>query len=399
MPISIIVFSVASSSRWLSRARNTSRSKPPARNLAASSGSISPVASQGADRYRALRRTCMIMDYGTTAFSIALSERYNSGENFHVRKSIMFMYLILFLRYTCEFLKAAWFADILPAAKVEQLASLRRQAIDLCSADGVRTIGQFLKRVLSGEGVWKEFRDRNEERRSVLHTIFYVVKIVGIFIPCVKCFQFNTGKLHLSPVTELVPLSDSIAVPRLVLVYLEFLAMSVIKDVLSMGILHRLMHHPRVYKHVHKTHHLPMKECSLVHAFYFDIPDLIIENSIAPSIMAACFRLVGLPARSHSVANLFLGTMDFQIHSVAPYTVCFHNPLLDRLLNCNISHQLHHALSTDHFTVWPWHQLGFSFGSDGADDSKTTKKAARRSVDTDMAHYNAVFATQFPCGQ
>lgn len=387
MPLSIVVFATASASRWLSRARSklTATANMPS---AGRRVTFKP----GADRYRALYCTCTVMDYSVTALGFILGERYNSGAKYNAFTATMIMWACLSARYTGEFLKASWFADILPASKVKHLESLRSQATLLCSADGILTLGHFLKSVLSGEGLWKEFSDRTAERRSLLHTLFYIIKIFGVFIPIVTWFQCRMGDLYNASVMEMIPVYGETAVPRLVLVHIEFLAMSVIKDALSMGVLHRLMHHPKLYKWMHKTHHVPLKETTIVSATYFDIADLVIENAIAPTIMTALYGLVGFPPRVHACANFLLGCMDFQIHSIAPYTVCFHNPILDHLFNCNVSHQLHHALHTDHFTVWPWHQLGFSLH-----ETRSNNDAIRRSVDTDMALYNNVFATHFPC--
>eukprot|EP00315_Gephyrocapsa_oceanica_P044876 CAMPEP_0185531012 /NCGR_PEP_ID=MMETSP1366-20130426/105549_1 /TAXON_ID=38817 /ORGANISM="Gephyrocapsa oceanica, Strain RCC1303" /LENGTH=455 /DNA_ID=CAMNT_0028142707 /DNA_START=51 /DNA_END=1419 /DNA_ORIENTATION=+ len=249
----------------------------------------------GDDRYRALQRTCVVMDYSITAMGFLLHELYNSGAKFNAFTAIMIMYACVSARYVSEWLKATWFADILPAAKVKHLESLQKQAVHLCGADGMRTLGHFTKCVLSGEGLWREFSDRTSERRSLLHTLFYIVKIFGVFVPLVTWFQCRTGDLYLAPVMDMIPVYGETAVPRLVLVYVEFLAMSVIKDALSMGVLHRLMHHPKLFKLLHRTHHVPLKECTIVSATFFDIADIMIENAVAPTIMTAFMVALAFP--------------------------------------------------------------------------------------------------------
>ena len=59
--------------------------------------------------------------------------------------------------------------------------------------------------------------------------------------------------------------------------------MSFVKDAISMNVLHQMMH--RQWCHMHKVHHMPMKELSVVNLWFFDLPDLVIENIVAPLIL------------------------------------------------------------------------------------------------------------------
>merc|ERR1719473_70249 len=114
---------------------------------------------------------------------------------------------------------------------------------------------------------------------------------------------------------------------------------------------------PLLYRWTHKTHHKSVKNTGLMHATHFDILDLIIENSVAPYLIASVYALLGWPAQTHAVTSLILGVHDYHAHSISPYTVCFFNPWLDALFQSNVGHQLHHACHNDHYSVFPWERL------------------------------------------
>merc|ERR1712167_244181 len=133
---------------------------------------------------------------------------YMSGDKFNAVTAIKIHLLMLGVRYTFELLKAYLFSDVLAPVKVNHLLKQWHELAELCSWSGVRTIGSFFGKLLSGEGIVRSFKDRAEERRSVLYTFFYIVKIGVLFVP----------------------------------VYLETIAMNLLKDFISMSVLHELMH-------------------------------------------------------------------------------------------------------------------------------------------------------------
>ena len=57
------------------------------------------------------------------------------------------------------------------------------------------------------------------------------------------------------------------------IIYLEYLFMSFIKDALSMNVFHQIMH--KQWYPMHMTHHMPMKELSLVNVWFFDLSDIV----------------------------------------------------------------------------------------------------------------------------
>lgn len=137
--------------------------------------------------------------------------------------------------------------------------------------------------------------------------------------------------------------------------YLEFLTMSILKDIFSMMPLHQLMH-VRFYS-LHKTHHISMREVSVVNVFFFDYVDLTFENAVGPLMLLASKALLGFGLQMHAASIIILFVGEILVHSCSPFTVFFFNPLLDGLMNCNVSHNLHHALNKDNYMVWPLHQL------------------------------------------
>merc|ERR1712164_89142 len=151
---------------------------------------------------------------------------YLSGDDkVNAVTAIKIYYLILAVRYTFELLKAYFFADVLAPVKVNHLLKQWQELTELCSWSGVGIICSFFGKPLSGEGIVRSFADRAEERRSVLHTFFYIVKNLIVFIPAVMALQFHMGDVKFPPLMDMIPIGASIVVPRFVLVYFEFIAM------------------------------------------------------------------------------------------------------------------------------------------------------------------------------
>ena len=128
----------------------------------------------------------------------------------------------------------------------------------------------------------------------------------------------------------------------------------------------------------------------------FDFADIILENVISPFILLGvqfCFNPNVFPT-INICSYVLLAAGDINLHSLVPYTICFYNPILDGMFKATISHNLHHALNTSHYTVWPLHQLPGIFAYDSRerknDDGSTAK---------DWKTYNRVMKTNFPEGR
>ena len=154
-----------------------------------------------------------------------------------------------------------------------------------------------------------------------------------------------------------------------------------------MNIFHQIMH-SKWYNH-HKTHHLPMKEVSIVNSLFIDIPDVIVENAIGPTFLCSLKFLFGAEPSLHYYTFLLATTCDINIHSISPYSVCFWNPLFDNMMRCALSHNLHHSTNIGHYTFWPLHHIPGMSGP---------KHKGKNSdgFDYDIREYNKIFDTQFP---
>lgn len=136
-------------------------------------------------------------------------------------------------------------------------------------------------------------------------------------------------------------------------------------------------------------HHLPMKELSVINAFYFDVLDLILEDGIGPMIVCLMKGLFGAPMSVHYMAYYFCVLCDQTVHSLDPYTCSFWNPLLDNLMRPCMSHNLHHALNRGHYTIWPLHHFV------GVAGVKLDPKSVE-GFEEDVKEYNKTFDTAFP---
>mmetsp|Transcript_34589 Transcript_34589/g.62264 ORF Transcript_34589/g.62264 Transcript_34589/m.62264 type:complete len:109 (+) Transcript_34589:1-327(+) len=93
-------------------------------------------------------------------------------------------------------------------------------------------------------------------------------------------------------------------------------------------------------------------------------------------------------------AVLLMTCSGFSTHSTCPSTVGFYFPPIDALMSPVVSHSLHHALNTGHYTIWPLHQLKGIMQYDSR--SKTNIDG---SLKNDWMAYNRVFKTNFPEGR
>ena len=347
-------------------------------------------------RYTTVKWLCWALDY---AFLIVAFLFYNtlfSGEKFTPTAAALIIPINGVGLILLDLVKAFLFADVVAQAKLEHLKSLRAELGDLATVAGIKKLIGFVCRVATGEGVWREFRSKTEARRSLLHHLFYIVKIVFISVPLSSYLQVQMGLFHFMPLFETVAVIGDMKVRAIAFVYLEYLFLSFIKDALSMNVFHQIMH--KQWYGLHNVHHMPMKELSVINLWFFDLPDIVIENVIAPMILLT-IKLIAWEAGAgtipqlHYLSYIFLVITDVNIHSICPYSIGFYNPILDSIMMPNISHNLHHALNVGHYTVWPWHQLkGVS-----SFDTKS-KQNVDGSILLDMQAYDQVFKTNFAQG-
>ena len=214
-----------------------------------------------------------------------------------------------------------------------------------------------------------------------------------VFIPAIVATQVNLGLLTCEPINEIIYVIGEgevyeCHISRFLKVYLEFLIIGFIKDGISMNILHQ-MFHSRFYDH-HKTHHLPMKELSLMNALYIDVFDIFVEDGVGPLLLMGIKAMTGGVANVHYASYLLTLLGDLTIHSLDPYTAVYWNPLFDNIMRCVVSHNLHHSLNHGHYTVWPLHHII------GVDSPNNKSESALSGFESDIEQYNKAFDTNFP---
>ena len=257
-----------------------------------------------------------------------------------------------------------------------------------------RDISHFF-RLLKGEGWLTEFSDGKAQIYSVRNHIFiwYFTKIGPFFIPTACALQINDGIMYWLPPAENVCIFGKgewyeTHVSRLVAICMEFLVVMFIKDGISMNIYHQLVH-SKWYDH-HKTHHLP--ERGVYCKFTLHRHSRFDSGKYHRTIFLCPLKfLFGAKPSLHYYTFLLSAVCDINIHNLSPYiTVCFWNALLDNMMRCTLSHNLHHSNNIGHYTMWPLHQIPVMSGP---------KHKGKNSdgFDYDISReYNTNFGTKFP---
>eukprot|EP00588_Corethron_pennatum_P015822 CAMPEP_0194279534 /NCGR_PEP_ID=MMETSP0169-20130528/13982_1 /TAXON_ID=218684 /ORGANISM="Corethron pennatum, Strain L29A3" /LENGTH=378 /DNA_ID=CAMNT_0039023969 /DNA_START=120 /DNA_END=1256 /DNA_ORIENTATION=- len=342
-------------------------------------------------QYVMMKWVTWTMDYAYMFGMICFLETFMSGKNFTAKN--VFLHQVMNSNLVCLFdiIKAISFWKFLPKAKTDHLAMLGRDIVKaLFTIEGIKENFKFLSKILTGEGIFNEFR--SEQRKSIRHQLWYFFKIGLVAIPGACYLQTSIGMFYWLPLQESTLVKEfgehELHVSRFCFVYAEFLILSFTRDGLSMNILHQMFH--TIFFSHHKTHHLPMKELSVLNAFYFDVPDLIAENVIGPAFLCALKYVFGVEPTLHYFAFFFYTVCDQNVHSLNPYTISFWIPLFDNFMRPNVSHNLHHAINRGHYTIWPLHQIK----GVGAPNHPGQPKDG---VDFDIMQYNKIFDTSFPC--
>ena len=250
-------------------------------------------------RYFIMQVITILFDYGYLFGSFFLYDKYVCGDKYTPLRATLIVPFNATCMTTLDMLKAFLFFDLIAQDKAKHLNSLKREFFGLFSVSGIRKIFAFSFRLLKGEGIVKEFRDKTEARRGLLYHMFYFTKIALICVPTTVYFMLKANIFHMTPLFQTVAVwgegeSYETKVSAFAIVYLEYLLMSFVKDALSMNVLHQMMH--RQFYSLHKVHHMPMRELSMANVWFFDLPDIAIENVLSPrkfffsiSEVALCF--------------------------------------------------------------------------------------------------------------
>jgi len=297
-----------------------------------------------------------------------------------------------------DILKAVLFADLLPKAKIEHLKHLGQSLREaVFTVQGIKGNFGFLGKLIGGQGILLDWEASPAiVRTSARHNLWYFVKIGLGWIPAASALYVYVDFWTCEPLNEAILVLGEgewyeCHVSRFLKVYLEFMIMAAIKDTISMNLAHQMFHsHPWLMK-LHKTHHLPRRELTVANAFYFDVPDLIVEDGIGPLMLIMLKSVLGGVASVHYASFYLCVVCDQTVHSVDPYTCMFWNPLLDNLMRGALSHNLHHAVNKGHYTIWPEHHFKGVASAGHKADVKATD-----GFDVDVREYNKIFETDFP---
>jgi len=148
--------------------------------------------------------------------------------------------------------------------------------------------------------------------------------------------------------------------------YVEFLLLTMLKDVTSMQWLHRWMHDSNhsYLKKIHMKHHSHGAELNNINGALIDPVDLFFENSVGPFLLVSLKAIMGFPAQISILAFLINISSEGSTHSLNPYAVCYYFPPIDAMMKGNIAHNLHHAHKLSNLLAHPWNHLTDGYQSD-----------------------------------
>jgi len=154
-------------------------------------------------------------------------------------------------------------------------------------------------------------------------------------------------------------------------VIVEYLIMSVAKDIFSMKVIHPIMHSSERWHLWHSIHHSFTDNTNAWSTMVIHPLDIIVENGSGPTILLifkfiilSIYNMKATIPTIHLAAYIFVTITDFSVHSANPYSVVYFNPFLDWAFLSTVAHNLHHAPSEvretwdrQYYTQWPWHHI------------------------------------------
>ena len=161
-------------------------------------------------------------------------------------------------------------------------------------------------------------------------------------------------------------------------IWLEAFVEARLIDMIGMYIFHKWMHTSNAY-FLHKKHHLPKRDCTIVDAFSFDLLDLIFEFGGGVPMTCVLKYALGMNPQVHFLSLSMAFYSGINAHAGNPYTAYYFNPIMDYMSRSTICHNLHHAVQLDYYLGAP---LMHFFSS-----------AARHK---DIIRYNKEMKTSFP---
>jgi sterol desaturase/sphingolipid hydroxylase (fatty acid hydroxylase superfamily) len=135
---------------------------------------------------------------------------------------------------------------------------------------------------------------------------------------------------------------------------------------------HRLMHHPRLYRYIHKVHHTSTNPSPWT-AYAFHPLEAVVEAGIITLIA------VTIPAHRSAIAFFFVFQIIYNVYGHTGYELWpknFHRTCIGRFINTSVAHNMHHKKFHGNYGLYTlvWDRL---FGTIRDDYDTDYQKAIR----------------------
>jgi len=200
------------------------------------------------NKYINMKFLTWAIDYAYMGGMLYFLNTFLSGDNFTARNILLHQAANSILVCMVDLLKGITFYKLVAKAKTDHLIMLKKNLVQAFSTKaGIKGNFQFLYRILMGEGTLTDFRGKKTQLFSIRHQIFYFVKMGLISIPLACFLQVKIGIMYWRPLTDSVMVMGAgewyeLHISQLLVVYLEYLVISFLKDGIAMNILHQLFH-------------------------------------------------------------------------------------------------------------------------------------------------------------
>jgi len=245
------------------------------------------------------------------------------------------------------FVADSMFAGSTPGRSTEKL-TITRHLIFVHAFMAMATSRDFFYMFTFPATIISRFKSQSHPVKPVGEVLFDIVKSCGL-LGAVMSNLVLVGASYWTPIF-VDNLSDTAT--NIFWRIIEGYAIWVCKDIVSMTVLHWVLHWPRFYSW-HKYHHSITKEMSQVYGGNFDVLDLMLENASGTALLMPIRYLLFGDSSFHMASYIMVFWLDFTSHSANPFTATFVNPVLDSIFLPNLCHNLHHAVINDYFNLVP----------------------------------------------
>jgi hypothetical protein len=251
------------------------------------------------------------------------------------------------------FLGVLYFAErVYPAGGPEQLTLFRHAVFLYTWVIGIAQLREFIYATILPSSIVPKIKTKPLDATSFSSIVRDQLSSTAILV-LVSWILGVAGLTYWEPLFSSSFLDTFWRIEKCIL---EAYVIWLLKDAVSMNILHRLIHQPKFWW-IHKRHHTYTKVMSFHLAASFDVLDIFIENAAGLALWVPIKWWLFSDSKLHLATYLIGIWFDFNTHSLNPYTAALVNPVLDWVFRVVVSHQLHHAVINDYFTLFPGHHI------------------------------------------